>query len=202
VSTNRLEAFSDGVMAVAITLLVLNIRVPLPGRASLAYNLGHQWPTYGAYAVSFITIGIIWINHHVMIGRLQRTDHSILILNLVLLLTIALLPFATDLLAQYLNRGHGGHLAAAIYGGAFLLMAIAFFTLNSHILLRRTHMLRVELSEEARRRILARSFTGLPPYVLATAVAPVSQYATFAICAAIAVFYALPIASGATRATA
>jgi uncharacterized membrane protein len=202
VSTNRLESFSDGVIAVAITLLVLSITVPAPGASSLAHDLGHQWPKYAAYAVSFITIGIIWINHHVMIGRLQRTDHSILILNLVLLLTIALLPFATDLLAQYLNRGHGQHLAAAIYGGAFLMMAIAFFALNSHILLRKTHMLRMELSDEARRRILARSFTGLPPYVIATAVAPVSQYATFAICAAIAFFYALPIASGGDEAAA
>jgi uncharacterized membrane protein len=194
-----MESFSDGVIAVAITLLVLGITVPTPGASSLAHDLGHQWPKYAAYATSFITIGIIWINHHVMIGRLARTDHSILILNIVLLLTIGLLPFATDLLAQYLNRGNGEHLAAAIYAGAFLLMSIAFLVLNSHILLRRAHLLHTGLSEEARRRILARSFTGLPPYVVATAIAPVSQYATFAICAAIAVFYALPIASGVQR---
>jgi uncharacterized membrane protein len=149
--------------------------------------------------VSFITIGIIWINHHVMIGRLQRTDHSILILNLVLLLTIALLPFATDLLAQYLNRGHGQHLAAAVYAGAFLAMAIAFFALNSFILLRRRHMLRPDAAAADPRRILARSFTGLPPYVIAAAIAPVSQYATLAICGGLAVFYALPIASGADQ---
>lgn len=197
-----MESFSDGVMAVAITLLVLNIRVPMPGAASLARDLGHQWPSYAAYATSFVTIGIIWINHHVMIGRLARTDHSILILNIVLLLTIGLLPFATDLLAQYLNRGHGEHLAAAIYGGAFLAMSIAFFALNAFILLRRPHMLRVELTMDMRRRILARGFTGVPPYVIATAVAPVSQYATLAICAGIGVFYALPIASGGIQTTA
>jgi len=202
VSTNRLESFSDGVIAVAITLLVLNIRVPVPGAASLAHDLGHQWPAYAAYATSFITIGIIWINHHVMIARLARTDHSILILNLVLLLTIGLLPFATDLMAQYLNGSHGQHLAAAVYGGAFLLMAIAFFALNCFILLRKGHMLRVELSMEARWRILARGFTGIPPYVIATAIAPVSQYATMAICAGIALFYALPIASGVNQTTA
>jgi uncharacterized membrane protein len=194
-----MESFSDGVMAVAITLLVLNIRVPLPGAASLAHDLGHQWPAYAAYATSFITIGIIWINHHAMIGRLERTDHSILILNLVLLLTIGLLPFATDLFAQYVNRGHGEHLAAAIYGGAFLAMAIAFFVLNSFILLRKRHMLREQLSVEEGRRILGRGFTGIPPYIIATAVAPVSQYATFAICIGIGVFYALPIAAGLQR---
>jgi uncharacterized membrane protein len=202
VSVNRLESFSDAVIAVAITLLVLNIRVPSPDMATLAHDLGHQWPAYAAYATSFITIGIIWINHHVMIGRLARTDHSILILNLVLLLTIGVLPFATDLLAQYLNRGQGQHLAAAIYGGAFLAMAITFFTLNAFILLRKTPMLRLELPIDVRRRILARGFTGIPPYVIATAVAPASQYATLGICAGIAAFYALPIASGADQATA
>ena len=194
-----MESFSDGVMAVAITLLVLGITVPPPPVASLAHDLGHQWAKYAAYATSFITIGIIWINHHVMIGRLARTDHSILILNLVLLLTIGLLPFATDLFAQYLNRASGEHLVAAVYGGALLAMAIAFFALNSFILLRKPHMLRVQLPMEERRRILARGFTGVPPYVIATAVAPASQYATFAICTGIALFYALPIASGANQ---
>jgi uncharacterized membrane protein len=194
-----MESFSDGVIAVAITLLVLNIKVPPPGVGSLAHELGVQWPAYAAYATSFITIGIIWINHHVMIGRLARADHSILILNLVLLLTIGLLPFATDLFAQYLNRGQGQHLAAAIYGGALLAMSVAFFGLNCFILVRKADMLRVQLSIEERRRILARGFTGIPPYVIATAVAPVSQYATFAICTGIGVFYALPIASGAIQ---
>ena len=194
-----MESFSDAVIAVAITLLVLNISVPAPGTASLAHDLGHQWPAYGAYVTSFVTIGIIWINHHVMIGRLARTDHSILMLNIVLLLTIGLLPFATDLLAQYLKSGSGQHLAAAIYAGAFLLMSIAFLALQSFILLRRPHMLRVDLSEQARRRILARTSSGLPPYIIATAVAPASQYAMLAICAGIAVFYALPVASGADQ---
>jgi uncharacterized membrane protein len=196
-----MESFSDGVIAVAITLLALNIVVPMPGSGPLAHELGHRWPDYVAYGISFITIGIIWINHHVMIGRLARTDHSILILNIVLLLTIGLLPFATNLLAQYLNHARGAQLAAAIYGGAFLLMAVAFFAMNCFILLRKSHMLRVELPIEARSRILGRGFTGIPPYVVATAIAPASQYATLAICGAIAVFYALPIASGADKPT-
>jgi uncharacterized membrane protein len=198
-STTRLESFSDGVMAVAITLLVLFITVPAPSAHSLAHDLGRQWPSYAAYATSFITIGIIWINHHVMIGRLRRADHPILILNLVLLMTIGLLPFATDLLATYLNRGHGQHLAAAIYAGAFLTMSIAFATLNVHILRRKAHMLHAELQHEERRRILARSLAGLVPYVIATALAAVSQYVTLAICGAIAAYYALPIASGVDR---
>jgi uncharacterized membrane protein len=198
VSTNRLESFYDGVIAVAITLLVLNIAVPLPGHyhGSLAHELGQRWPSYAAYATSFITIGIIWINHHVMIGRLRRADHPILILNMILLMTIGVLPFATDLVATYLRHGHGQHFAAAVYAGALLAMSIAFATLNAHILLRKAHMLTTELPAAERRRILARSLTGLAPYAVATALAPVSQYATLAICFAIAVFYALPIASG------
>ncbi len=200
---SRLEAFSDGVLAVAVTLLVLNIRVPVPGGPAvhthgLAHELGRAWPSYGAYATSFITIGIIWINHHVTIGRLREADHSILILNLVLLLTVGLLPFATDLLSSYLTQPHGQHLAAAIYAGAFLAMSLAFFALNSHILMRRTHLLHTQIPQVERRRILARFSTGLVPYAIATALAFVSQYATLAICAAIALFYALPAASGLT----
>ena len=135
-STNRLEAFSDGVIAVAITLLVLNIDLPelSPGE-SLAHGLGRQWPVYAAYAVSFLTIGIIWINHHVMIGRLREADRTILFLNLLLLMSIAILPFATKLMAAYLRHSSGQHLAAAIYSGSFLVMGILFAALNAHILL-------------------------------------------------------------------
>jgi uncharacterized membrane protein len=96
-STNRLESFSDGVFAVAITLLVLGIDVPDVGpHDSLGHALLGNWPQYAAYVVSFLTIGIIWINHHAMISRLRAADHTILILNLLLLMTIAVLPFATD----------------------------------------------------------------------------------------------------------
>jgi uncharacterized membrane protein len=198
--TNRLESFSDGVIAVAITLLVLDVKLPSVAKGeSLAHALLGQWPHYAAYAVSFLTIGIIWINHHAMITRLARADHSILILNLLLLLTIAVLPFATELMAAYLRVGHGQKLAAAVYSGAFLLMSIAFTALNRHILLARAHMLSGELELEERRRILARSITGLGPYLLATLLAAVSPYITLAICAAIAVFYATPLASGGTR---
>jgi uncharacterized membrane protein len=196
VSTNRLESFSDGVLAVAITLLVLNIQVPPPGQGHLAHALGRQWPQYAAYATSFLTIGIIWVNHHAMISRLRAADHNILMLNLILLLAIGLIPFATALLATYLRQGQGQNLAAAVYGGVFVAMAIAFATLNSHILLRKTHLLGSELSEERRRRILTRSVSGVGPYVIATALAAVSPYPTLAICAALAIYYALPITSG------
>jgi uncharacterized membrane protein len=126
----------------------------------------------------------------------RHVDHTILLLNLALLLCIGVLPFATSLLASYLRSGHGQGLAAAIYGGAFLLMSIAFSALNRHILFEKAHMLRGELTLEQRRKIITRGVVGLLPYVLATALAPVSPYATLAICAVVAGFYALPLASG------
>ena len=195
--TNRLEAFSDGVIAVAVTLLVLDIKVPPEGSdQSLLHALLHNWPHYAAYVVSFLTIGIIWINHHAMISRLARADHSILILNLLLLMSIVLLPFATELMAAYLRASSGQTLAAGLYAGAFLLMSLVFSALNRHILLNRAHMLRVELPLAERRRVLSRALTGLIPYLLATVLAVVSPYVTLVICGAVAVFYALPIASG------
>jgi uncharacterized membrane protein len=199
-STGRLEAFSDAVIAVAATLLVLNLVVPQPGSPhGLAHALGRKWPAYDAYAISFVTIGIIWINHHVMIGRLREADHAILTLNLLLLLTIGVLPFATNLLSTYLTQPRGQHLAAAIYAGAFLLMAVVFSVLNWHILMRKVHLHHAPIPYEERRRILTRAVSGVGPYVVATGLAFVSQYATLALCGAIALFYALPVASGAPR---
>ena len=181
----------------AITLLVLNITVPATGTpGTLAHKLLAQWPAYAAYATSFITIGIIWINHHAMISRLREADHAILMLNLILLLTVGVIPFATALLTTYLKEGHGANLAAAVYGGVLLAMAVAFVTLNRHILFVKAHKLKSELPLELRRQILARSVRGLLPYVVATALAAASPYATLAVTAALAVYYAFPIASG------
>jgi uncharacterized membrane protein len=196
-STNRLEAFSDGVIAVAITLLVLNIDLPelKPGE-SLASGLIGQWQVYAAYVVSFLTIGIIWINHHVMISRLREADRTILFLNLLLLMSIAVLPFATRLMAFYLKESHGEHVATGVYSGSFLLMALFFSMLNRHILLTKAHLLHRELSIEQRRQILYRSISGVLPYAIATALAALSSYLTLGICGALAIFYALPIGSG------
>jgi TMEM175 potassium channel family protein len=194
VSTNRLESFSDGVLAVAITLLVLDITVP--DTRHLAHALLHEWSHYAAYVTSFLTIGIIWVNHHAMLSRLRETDHTILMLNLVLLMTIGLIPFATALFAAYLNRGTGEHLAAGVYAGVLLAMALAFAALNWNILFRRTDLMNVELSHESRRRILSWNVIGLLPYVLATALAVVSAYLTLGITATVAVYYALPLAGG------
>ncbi len=195
-----MEAFSDGVLAVAITLLVLDIKVPEP---SAGHTLGHEllemWPTYAAYVTSFITIGIIWINHHAMISRLREADHAILALNLLLLLSIALLPFATSLMARYLRESQGERLAAAVYSGAFLLMSLLFVILNAHILFAKRHLLGPKLTDEQRRSIVTRGFAGIVPYLLATALAAVSPYISLIICFVVAAYYATPLASADER---
>jgi uncharacterized membrane protein len=196
VTPNRLEAFSDGVFAIAITLLVLDIEVPPPGSGELGHELLAQWPSYAAYVVSFLTIGIIWINHHAAFSRLRQVDHAILIWNLLLLLTVGILPFTTSLMATYLKEGSGEGLAAAIYGGSFLLMGAVFGGLNRLILLRRPAALKTPLSEATARRALRFAALGQIPYAAATALAFVSPYITLVICAACAIYYALPVASG------
>jgi uncharacterized membrane protein len=139
-----------------------------------------------------VTIGIIWINHHAMMRRVVGVDHTILMFNLALLLTIGVLPFSTALLAEYLKASHGQNLAAAIYGGSFLLMAIAFFTMNQHLLRARPYLLDERITPNMRRALLRRNAAGLPPYLVATLAATLSPYLTLAICAVVAAFYAAP----------
>jgi uncharacterized membrane protein len=191
--TNRLEAFSDGVMAVAITLLALDL--PIPSAATtpdLARTLGHHWPNFAAFAVSFVTIGIIWINHHAMLRRVARVDHAMMMLNLLLLMSICLLPFSTALLSEYLTASHGQRLAAAIYGGSLLVMSSMFFAVQRHALRVRPDLLNPDVTPEISEQVIKRNRSGLLPYAIATAAAVLSGYVTFAITVAIAVYYAIP----------
>lgn len=111
--TNRLEAFSDGVIAIAITLLVLEIKVP-PSE-TLGIGLLHLWPSYLAYVISFIVIGAIWINHHAMFNWIERVDHKLLILNTFHLMFIAFLPFPTAVLAEAFQTSSAQDIATAFY---------------------------------------------------------------------------------------
>ena len=124
--TGRVEAFSDGVFAIAITLLVLELRIP-PGLSSagLASALREEWPSYAAFLCSFATIGIMWLNHHRLFMLIRRVDRVLLVLNGLLLLGVSVVPFPTAVLADYL--GHDGdRLAAAVYSGLFVFIALAF----------------------------------------------------------------------------
>jgi uncharacterized membrane protein len=128
VGKERIEAFSDGVFAVAITLLVLDLRVPSPGHGSVAHQLGDQWPQYAAYLVSFLVVGIIWVNHHTLISKLARVDRPTLFLNLLLLVFVVLIPFPTSLVAAYLRHGASwdAKVAVAFYSLVMECMGLAF----------------------------------------------------------------------------
>ena len=189
----RVESFSDAVIAVAITLLILDIAVPSKEESgSLAHALAQQWPSYAAYVVSFLTIGIIWINHHAMLRRLTGVDHSVLMLNLVLLMSIVALPFTTALLAEYLTADQGQQLAAVVYGGSFLIMALLFVLTQWHLLMHRRGLLQAHITAPVRRNILRRNAAGVIPYAVATLGGLISPYLTLGICAALALFFALP----------
>jgi uncharacterized membrane protein len=121
--TGRLEAFSDGVFSIAATLLVLEFTVTHHG--DLGTQLLNLWPSYLAYATSFLTIGIIWINHHYCIEQIGRANRTLMFLNLLLLLTVAFLPFPTRLVADYLQKT-GERSAVYAYDATLVLMAVIY----------------------------------------------------------------------------
>ena len=128
---NRLEAFSDGVFAIAITLLVIEIRPPvLEGDETLAHALWNQWPHYLGYFLSFLVLGVMWLNHHRILEPAQRVDGIVLVLNLNLLLWVVLIPFPTAVVADFLrDGGTDAKTAVGLYGGVILLAAISFTAL-------------------------------------------------------------------------
>src|SRR5512132_2330542 len=129
--TNRLEACSDGVFAVAITLLVLEINVP--SGENLWHQLKEEWPSFASFFVSFWVIGIIWVNHHGVIDHLKRADRGVLYLNLLVLMTVGFIPFSTALIAEHLKSGADEEVAAVVSSAAFLAMAMAFGCLWTYI---------------------------------------------------------------------
>jgi uncharacterized membrane protein len=123
--TTRVEAFSDGVYAIAITLLILEIKVPHHDAGPLGQALLDRWPSYLAFLTSFFTIGVMWINHHRLFTLIDRCDTALLVANLLLLLGVTWVPFPTAVLAEYL--GHpGDRLAAVFYSGSFFVIALFF----------------------------------------------------------------------------
>ena len=124
---SRLEAFSDGVFAVAITLLALDLTVEGPGHGPLLDQLYDKWPAFLAYLISFFMIGIVWVNHHALVRSITKADRLLLFLNLVLLLFVVLIPFATATEADYFPANDpDGQLAMVLYAGVFLGMSIGF----------------------------------------------------------------------------
>jgi uncharacterized membrane protein len=190
-STSRIEAFSDGVFAIAITLLVLEIHPPSPrGGETLAHALGREWPSYAAYVVSFLTIGIVWLNHHALFGRTEGADRTLMFVNLLLLMVVSFIPFPTGILASYMKEGHDQHAAAALYAGTWLGVGAAFAGLVRYS--RGAGLLVQTLTAEQTRAIVRRNAVGPVAYVVAFGLAFVSAPASLAVCGAVALFYTHP----------
>jgi uncharacterized membrane protein len=190
VDSSRLEAFSDGVFAVAITLLALNLAVggPGPHQASLADQLAAHWPAFAAYAVSFATIGIIWVNHHMLFRNFSQIDRTLLFLNLLLLFFVVTIPFATSTLAAYLRSGgQDASLAAAIFQGVFVGMSVSFAGLFWWGI-RRGHT-KTSFTPDSARRATIRFGIGNVFYLAAIGVAFLSATASLVVSALVAVYY-------------
>ena len=190
-TTNRLEAFSDGVFAVAITLLVLQLNVPTG--THLWHKLADEWPSFAAFAVSFWVIGIIWVNHHSVIDHIGRANRTVLFLNLLLLFSIVFIPFSTALFADHLKSGEDEEAAAAVYSISMTLMSIGFGLLWTYIT-RPSHRetLAVTISQEEIRARTLPFTVGNVIYPLAIAISFISPAAVLIVIAFLAVYYAIP----------
>ena len=193
--TGRLEAFSDGVFAVAITLLVLNLVVPplsdSPTAAALAANLAGQWSSYLAFVTSFGTILIMWVNHHAIFKLVRRADTLFMFANGFLLLLVTVVPFATALGARYLGTP-AASVACAVYAGVFAVANIAYNLLWWSI----AHERRLLHPHVPQARVdrLTRSFlTGFPVYLTAALLAFPFRYAyaSIALCFCLWIVWAI-----------
>jgi uncharacterized membrane protein len=197
-SKTRVEAFSDGVFAIAITLLVLTVAQPRTYQ-DLAHELATQWPSLAAYVVSFAVIGIMWINHHSVFMHLKHVDRGLLYLNLLLLMTIAFLPYPTGVLGQALAKGQGTRTAAVVYGVVMALNAFAWGWLWLYAS-RHRRLLRADFPEEQRATATVLFNVGVLVYIVAVGVAFLNAYAFLAVQGALAVYYAFdPISRRAAR---
>lgn len=191
--TVRLEAFSDGVFAIAITLLIIEIGVPHPPPGeSLGYALRQLWPSYFGYVVSFLTIGVMWINHHGMFKDIGRVDHSMLVLNLLLLLGIAFVPFPTAVVAEYMRDDESARAATLAYGATFTMIAVVFNAMWLYAA-RGRRLIDEHISDQRVRSRTLRYLPGTPLYAAGIAIALVSTWAALAWWGLLAVFFLLPV---------
>ncbi len=178
--TTRLEAFSDGVFAIAITLLVISL-------LDIHDRLAHYWPEYAAFAFSFLTVGVMWVNHHHLMNQFERADRVFLFLNLLLLMGIVFIPFPTALIGEHI-RGGGARGAAIAYGCTGIYLSIFFSALWHY---GRTHVLRPDADPKTVSGITRSYLPGLPLYLTGTLIALGSPVGSAIFYGAIAVFYAV-----------
>lgn len=154
--TGRTEAFSDGVFAIAITLLVLDIRVPEEAFEDLWSGIVHQWPSYLGYVTSFLTIGWIWLAHHGIFRRLRYANRQVMTINLLLLMAVSFLPFPTRLVAEAIRNDEAERAAVIFYGLALLAIAVLLSALWGAVAEDR-ELLKPEVTDEEVRAILVAS---------------------------------------------
>jgi uncharacterized membrane protein len=191
--TARIEALSDGVFAIAITLLIIEIGVPHPEPGQgLGEALRDLWPSYAGYALSFLTIGVMWLNHHAIFKDVERADHTIIVLNILLLLCISFVPFPTAVLAEYIRDDDYAFAATLAYGGTFTVTAVVF---NALWLYAATHrdMIDAHISD-ARVRSRTRRYIGGPLlYALGLPLAMISPWLSIGLWTALTAFFLLPL---------
>jgi uncharacterized membrane protein len=199
-SKARLEAFSDGVIAVAITLLALDLTVPEPLHGDLLTQLGNHWPQFAAYAVSFFTIGIIWVNHHARVSQIAVVDRTLLFINLVLLLFVVLIPFATATMATYLtSAAEDSHIAMAVYAVVLEGMALSFTAMFEWSLGEGRSRITIPIGQ--RRAARLRTSIGTIVYAVVFVVAFISAPFSLALAGCTAIYYVFaPVPRGAAGA--
>jgi uncharacterized membrane protein len=184
-----LETFSDGVFAIAITLLILELDVPTDTHGDLWHALLQQWPSYLAYLISFAVIGIIWVNHHGILALVARVDRPLLYLNLLLLLAVAGIPFPTALIAEHLRSpGIDAKVAAAVYGGWAVLVAVSF-NLMWRWIVRDRGLIHQHIDLAALRANTRRFSLGVVIYPLTIGIAFLSPVWALAVHGLLAIYY-------------
>jgi uncharacterized membrane protein len=190
--TGRLETFADGVFAIAITLLVLAIRLPGPDDP-LAPALLQQWPEFAAYIVSFLTIGIMWVQHHRLFTLIRRSNPTFAMINVIFLMFIAFVPYPTAVLAQRLGSGTDELEATLLYGGTMTAIAVLFNAIWRYASAHGGHLLSAELTE-AGRKAEARGYRyGVPIYLLITVLAFIDPRLSLVGFLGFAAYWALPV---------
>jgi uncharacterized membrane protein len=192
VDSRRAESFSDGVFAVAITVLVFNL-LPIADKTIQGLSpgsLASHWAAYLAYVVSFLTIGIMWLNHHTLLAQVTRVDRTVLVLNLFLLMGVVAIPFPTALVADHLNDSRQGKVAAVTYGLVMIAISIGYTSTWLYVAAHQEAL-------GARRKVITprlstvRFTAGNGGYVAGTLIALVSPVAALIIFGLLAVYYML-----------
>lgn len=190
-TTARLEAFSDGVFAIAITLLVIEIRPP-EDTAHLLHELGALWPSYLAYVISFLLIGLVWANHHAMFHYIRVADRALLFLNTLLLMNVAFLPFVAGVLAAAFRSGDGQRAAVVLYGATLVVGGVFFNAVWEYA--RRGHRLLDSTIDPPAARAIARRFLlGPVLYAVGTALGALEPVVGVGVYAFLILFYWLPV---------